>query len=205
MIKITLPDGTVKEFQAGVTALDVATSISEGLARNVLSAKVNDEVIDATRPIETDSTVQLLTWRDEEGKSTMWHSSAHLMAEALQELYPEVIFTIGPPIDNGFYYDLDLQGETISENDFKNIENKMLELARQKNTFDRSEVTKAEALEAYKDNPYKTELIENLEDGTITFYKQGNFTDLCRGPHIPHTRIHQSSQVDERCWCLLAR
>lgn len=189
MIKITLPDGTVKEFESGITALDIAFSISEGLARNVLAAEVNGEIRDATRPITTDSTVKLLTWKDEGGKSTMWHSSAHLMAEAIEALYPGVKLAIGPPIENGFYYDIDLGDHTISEKDFDKIESKMKELARQKNEYRRQEISKAEALEYYREkgDPYKLELIENLQDGEITFYTQGNFTDLCRGPHIPNT------------------
>ncbi len=189
MINITLPDGSVKEFEPGVTGLDVALSISEGLARNVLAAKVNGEVWDATRPIESDSTVQLLTWNDLEGKSTFWHSSAHLLAEALEDLYPDVKFGIGPPIDNGFYYDVDLGEREFGEEDLSAVEKKMTELARNKNEFARSEVSKVEALSYFesKGDEYKLELINDLEDGSITFYKQGNFTDLCRGPHIPHT------------------
>lgn len=188
-INITLPDGTVKPYAAGVTALDVAKDISEGLARNVLAATVNGEVIDANRTIDTDSTLSLLTWNDNGGKSTMWHSSAHLMAEALQHFYPTAKFAIGPPIENGFYYDIDLGEEQISDKDFPKIEQKMLELAREKNEYIRSEVSKADALTYFEDkgDEYKLELINDLEDGTITFYKQGGFTDLCRGPHIPNT------------------
>lgn len=189
MIKVTLPDGSVREYDSGASAMDVAMSISEGLARNVLAAKVNGEVWDASRPITTDVTLQLLTWNDTEGKSTMWHSSAHLMAEALEELYPGVKFGIGPPIDNGFYYDIDLGDQVISENDFKKIEDKMKELARNKNTYERKEISKAEAVAYFeeKGDEYKLELLEDLADGTITFYTQGGFTDLCRGPHIPDT------------------
>ncbi|MEP2772193.1 MAG: threonine--tRNA ligase [Fulvivirga sp.] len=189
MIKITLPDGSVKEFEDSVTGLDVAMSISEGLARNVLAAKVNGEVWDATRPIDKDATVQLLTWNDDDGKSAFWHSSAHLLAEALEELYPGVKFGIGPPIDNGFYYDVDLGEKDFGEDDLEQVEKKMLELAREKNEFKRSHISKSEALKYYqeKGDEYKIELINDLEDGTITFYNQGNFTDLCRGPHIPHT------------------
>ncbi len=191
MIKITLPDGSVKEFEKGVTSHEIAMSISEGLARNVLSAKVNGEVWDSTRPIVTDATVQLLTWNDLEGKSTFWHSSAHVLAEALEELYPGVKFGIGPPIDNGFYYDIDLGDKEFGEDDLAAVENKMLELARNKNEFIRSDVSKADALKYFteKDDEYKIELINDLADGTITFYKQGNFTDLCRGPHIPNTGL----------------
>ncbi len=189
MIKITLPDGSVKEFEDGVTGLDVAMSISEGLARNVLAAKVNGEVWDATRTIEQDASIQLLTWNDDDGKSAFWHSSAHLLAEALEELYPGIKFGIGPPIDNGFYYDVDLGEKEFGEDDLDKVEKKMLELAREKNEFKRSQVSKDEALKYYqeKGDEYKIELINDLEDGTITFYNQGNFTDLCRGPHIPHT------------------
>ncbi len=189
MIKITLPDGSIKEFEAGINSLDVAKSISEGLARNVLAAKVNGEVWDAFRPIESDADLQLITWNDEEGKETMWHSSAHLLAEALEELYPGIKFGIGPPIDNGFYYDVDAGDRVITSEDLPKVEKKMQELARQKNEYSRKEVSKADAINYFqeKGNQYKLELIEELEDGSITFYKQGNFTDLCRGPHIPNT------------------
>ncbi len=189
MINITLPDGTVKQYPKGSTALDIAKSISEGLARNVLSAKVNGVVIEATRPINEDATVQLLTWRDEEGKATMWHSSAHLMAEAIEALYPGVKFGIGPDIENGFYYDVDFGEYQISEKDFPKIEQKMQELARQKQAYIRKEVSKEEALNYFnqKGDEYKLELINDLEDGQITFYETGNFTDLCRGPHLPDT------------------
>ena len=183
------PDGAVKEYPAGASALDVAKDISEGLARNVLAAKVNDEVWDATRPITTDADLQLLTWNNDGGKMAMWHSSAHLLAEALEELYPEVKFGIGPPIENGFYYDIDLGEKRLSEDDLPKIEKKMLELARNKNTYVRKEIGKADAMAYFteKGDEYKQELIQDLEDGNITFYTQGNFTDLCKGPHIPHT------------------
>ena len=189
MIHITLPDGAVKQFETGSSAMDVAKSISEGLARNVLSAIVNGEVVDANRPINTDATLQLLTWNDAEGKRTLWHSSAHLLAEALEELYPGVKFGIGPPIENGFYYDVDLGEKTISSDDFTNIENKMKELAKKKSQFIREEVSKEDAIAFFteKGDEYKLDLLKDLSDGTITFYKQGNFTDLCRGPHIPDT------------------
>ena len=189
MINITLPDGSVREYNSGVTAYEVALSISEGLARNVLSAEVNGDVWDSRRPITKDSQVKLLTWNDEKGKETLWHSSAHLMAEAIQHFYPKTKFAIGPPIENGFYYDIDLGGETISDSDFKRIEEKMLELARQKNNFIRKEVSKKEAISYFteKGDEYKLELLEDLEDGEITFYTQGDFTDLCRGPHLPNT------------------
>ncbi len=189
MIDITLPDGSVRKYDSGVTAHEVALSISEGLARNVLSAEVNGEVWDSNRPITKSSQVKLLTWNDEKGKETMWHSSAHLMAEAIQYFYPETKFAIGPPIENGFYYDIDLGGKTISDNDFKKIEDKMLELARQKNDYIRKEVSKKDAIAYFKEkeDEYKLELLEDLNDGDITFYTQGEFTDLCRGPHIPNT------------------
>lgn len=189
MINITLPDGSKREVESGTTAMQIALSISEGLARNVLSAEVNGEVVDATRPITQDSTLKLLTWNDENGKSTMWHSSAHLMAEALEALYPGVKLAIGPPIENGFYYDVDFNGQTFAQEDFVKVEKKMLELARNKSEFVRKEVSKSEAIAYFteKGDPYKLELIADLQDGNITFYTQGNFTDLCRGPHIPNT------------------
>ena len=189
MINITFPDGAVKQYEAGITAMEIAKSISEGLARKVLSAKVNNEVRDANRPIDSDATLQLLTWDDKEGKSTFWHSSAHLLAEAMEALFPGVKFGIGPPVDNGFYYDIDLGGTTIGAEDLVALEKKMKELAGQKNPYVRKEVSKAEALQYFgeKNDQYKLELIEELEDGKITFYTQGNFVDLCRGPHIPDT------------------
>jgi threonyl-tRNA synthetase len=197
MIKITLPDGSVREFESGSSPMDVALSISEGLARNVLAAKVNGDVVDASTPITTDSELQLLTWRDDEGKSTMWHSSAHLMAEALQFFYPETKFGIGPPIENGFYYDVDTGDISLSDNDLKKIEDKMIELARQKNEFVRKEISKSEAVSYFEkaDDEYKLELLEGLEDGSITFYTQGEFTDLCRGPHIPHTGFIKAAKL----------
>lgn len=189
MINITLPDGSVRKYEAGVTAMDVAMSISEGLARKVLSAIVDGEVWDTSRPINKDSSLRLLTWGDDTVATTFWHSSAHLMAEALENLYPGVKLGIGPPIDNGFYYDIDLGDQTLREEDLPAIEAKMKELAKTKSTFDRREVPKQEAIAYFteKDDPYKLELIDGLEYGQITFYTQGNFTDLCRGPHIPHT------------------
>ncbi len=188
-MNITLPDGSVRSYERGVTALDVAKSISEGLARNVLAAKVNGEVWDATRPINEDSTLTLLTWNDQEAKTTMWHSSAHLMAEALEALYPGTKFGIGPAIETGFYYDVDFGGKEFSSDDFKKIEDKMAELAKQANPYKRSEISKADAIAYFKEkgDEYKLDLLEGLEDGSITFYNQGNFTDLCRGPHIPNT------------------
>ena len=189
MIEVILPDGSTRAYAAGTTALDVAKSISEGLARNVLAAKVNNEVIDATRALPASSQLQLLTWNDEDGKSTMWHSSAHLMAEALEALYPGIKLAIGPPITNGFYYDVDFMEHSITEKDLAHIEEKMKELARLKNPFLRKEISKSDAISYFseKQDPYKLELLEGLEDGSITFYTQGNFTDLCRGPHIPDT------------------
>jgi threonyl-tRNA synthetase len=189
MIQITLPDGSVRQYESGVTALDIAKSISEGLARNVLSAEVNGEVWDATRAISSDASLKLLTWNDDEGKRTLWHSSAHLLAEALEAEFPGVKFGIGPPIENGFYYDVDLGSHTISSDDFTRIENRMKELAKRKSAYIRKEVTKAEAVAYFteKGDEYKLDLLKDLEDGTITFYQQGDFTDLCRGPHIPDT------------------
>ncbi|SFW31761.1 threonine--tRNA ligase [Chitinophaga sancti] len=189
MINITLPDGAVRQYEAGVTAMDIAKSISEGLARKVLAAKVNGQVVDSSRPITTDSTLQLLTWSDAEGKSTMWHSSAHLMAEALESIYPGVKFGYGPALEGGFYYDIDLGGRTISDEDLRKVETKMAELAKANNPYERREVSKAEALDYFtqKGDEYKIETIGELQDGKITFYTQGNFTDLCRGPHIPST------------------
>lgn len=188
-INIKFPDGQVRQYEKGTSAMQIAESISQGLARNVLSAKVNGEVWDASRPIAEDSTLQLLTWDDKEGKNTFWHSSAHLMAEALEALYPGIKFGIGPPIENGFYYDVDTGDRQLSTNDFAAIEAKMTELARAKNEYKRREVSKAEAIQYFKDkaDEYKIELLQDLADGSITFYEQGNFTDLCKGPHIPNT------------------
>ncbi|MCQ2321359.1 MAG: threonine--tRNA ligase [Bacteroidales bacterium] len=189
MINITFPDKSVRQYEAGVSPLDIAKSISEGLARNVLAASVNGKKWDATRAINEDAEIQLFTWDDPEGKAAMWHSSAHLMAAAIEQLYKGVKFGIGPSIDNGFYYDIDTGDITLTEADLVNIEKKMLELARQKQTFERIDVTKEEALKHFSDkgDEYKVELISELEDGTITYYKNGDFTDLCRGPHIPNT------------------
>ncbi|MCE3228747.1 MAG: threonyl-tRNA synthetase [Bacteroidetes bacterium] len=189
MIKITLPDGSVREYEKGTTSLQIALSISEGLARNVLSAKVNGEIWDATRPINSDSTLQLLTWNDQDGKETMWHSSAHLMAEALEALYPGSKFAIGPAVENGFYYDVDFGDKSFSIDEVAKVEAKMMELAQKKSEYIRKEVSKADAIKYFteKGDQYKLELIDGLADGTITFYTQGDFTDLCRGPHIPNT------------------
>ncbi len=188
-INITFPDGAVKSFESGISAMEIAKGISHGLAKNVLSAKVNGLVVDATLPIEEDCTLALLTWKDDEGKSTFWHSSAHLLAEAIEALYPGAKFGIGPPIENGFYYDIDFGERNLSSDDFGKIEKKMKELAQQKNVFERIPKSKADAIAYFKEkgDEYKLELLEDLEDGSITFYQQGNFTDLCRGPHLPHT------------------
>jgi threonyl-tRNA synthetase len=197
MINISFPDGQVREFEKGVTPMDVALSISEGLARNVLAAKLNDEVVDASTPIDSDSSLQLLTWNDEEGKKTFWHSSAHLLAEAIESLYPGTKFGIGPAIEHGFYYDIDLGGKEFGSDQFKAIEDKMVELARQKSEFIRKSISKSEAIAYFKekDDEYKLELLEGLSDGSITFYTQGNFTDLCRGPHIPSTGFIKSVKL----------
>jgi len=189
MVKVTLPDGSVREYNEGATAMDVALSISEGLARNVLAATVNEEVWDATRALPSTCNLSLLTWNDEKGKETMWHSSAHLMAEALEKKFPGIKLAIGPPVENGFYYDVDLGDHKISDADFPELEKSMLELAKQKNQYIRQEISKKDAIEYFqeKGDEYKLELLEGLEDGDITFYTQGEFTDLCRGPHIPNT------------------
>jgi threonyl-tRNA synthetase len=189
MINIKFPDGSTRQFAAGITALDIAKSISEGLARNVIAAEVDGEVWDATRPIAQDATLRLLTWDDSGGKRAFWHSSAHLMAEALEALYPGIKFGIGPPIDSGFYYDVDPGDRQISADDFAKIEAKMLDLARQKNDYRRRDVGKQQAITYFREkgDEYKLELLDELEDGSITFYEQGNFIDLCKGPHIPNT------------------
>lgn len=189
LIKITLPDGSVRDYEKGTTGLQIAVSISEGLARNVLAAKVNGQVWDATRAIEADSNLQLLTWNDVEGKNTFWHSSAHLMAEALEALYPGIKFGIGPPIETGFYYDVDFGDHKLEGEELEKIEQKMIEIAKEKSDFIRKEVSKKDAVAYFqeKGDEYKIDLLEGLEDGSITFYEQGNFTDLCRGPHIPNT------------------
>lgn len=188
-IQITFPDGAVRQYDAGVSSLDIAKSISEGLARNILAAKVNGEVRDLTRPIQADASIQFLKWDDKDGKSTFWHSSAHLMAEAVESLFPGVKFWVGPPVENGFYYDIDLGGHKLTEEDLGKLEAKMKELAKQNLQFSRKEISKDEAVAYFteKGDEYKLDLLQGLEDGSITFYTQGNFTDLCRGPHIPHT------------------
>ena len=189
MINITLPDGSVRQYEKGTTAMQVALSISEGLARSVLAAEVDGQVWDASRPIEQDAHVKLLTWNDTNGKSTFWHSSAHLMAEALEALYPGTKFGIGPAIETGFYYDVDFGDREFSSDDFKQIEDKILELAKTKEEYIRTPVSKADAIDYFtkKGDEYKLDLIKDLPDGSITLYTQGNFTDLCRGPHIPNT------------------
>ncbi|MVN91140.1 threonine--tRNA ligase [Mucilaginibacter aquatilis] len=189
MINITLPDGSVRQYDKGITSMQIAQSISEGLARNVLAAEVDGAVWDASRPIEQDASVKLLTWTNDEGKATFWHSSAHLMAEALEALYPGTKFGIGPAIETGFYYDVDFGDRTFAQEDFKKIEDKMLELAKTKAEYIRKPVSKDEAVAYFTDkgDEYKLDLIKDLPDGSITFYSQGNFTDLCRGPHIPNT------------------
>ncbi len=187
MITVTFPDGNQRSYEAGTTAMDVAKSISHGLARNILSGSFNGQTVELNDPLTTDGTLQFFTWTDAKGKEAFWHSSAHVLAQAIVHFYPDAKLTIGPAIDKGFYYDVDFGDETIGEKDFERIEKQMLEFARSKSEFKLRAVTKAEALEAYKDNPYKTELIQNLEDGTITFCDHADFTDLCRGGHIPHT------------------
>ena len=197
MIKITLPDGSIREYVKGTNSFQIAQSISEGLARNVLAAKINNEIWDASRPINSDSTLSLLTWNDDLGKQTLWHSSAHIMAEALEILYPGIKFWVGPPLENGFYYDVDLGDHILSPLDFEKIEQKMLELARQNNNFIRKEITKVDAITYFtdKNDSYKLDLLERLEDGNITLYTQGNFTDLCRGPHIPNTGFIKAAKI----------
>jgi len=189
MINITLPDNSVRQYHKGITPLEIAQSISQGLARNILAASINNDLCDTECPINNDASLKLLTWNDIQGKSVLWHSSAHIMAEAIKFFYPEAKFAIGPSIENGFYYDVDFGNKTISENDLKKVEDKMLELSKQKNKFIHKDISKHDALEYFtkKNNPYKIELINDLEDGTITFYQSGNFVDLCKGPHIPDT------------------
>jgi threonyl-tRNA synthetase len=197
MINITLPDGSVKEFEAHSTPMDVARGISEGLARNVISAKFNEEIVETKTPLTTDGSLTLYTWQNPEGKKAFWHSSAHLLAQAILFFYPEAKLTIGPAIENGFYYDVDFGEESISENDFRKIEDKMLEFARQKFEFQMREVSKEDALEYYRkrNNEFKVELIDNLEDGDITFCDHSDFTDLCRGGHVPNTGIIKAVKI----------
>lgn len=198
MIQITLPDGSIRKYAQGTTPMQIAQSISEGLARNVLCAKVNDTVVDASTPLQEDCTLKLLTWNDDEAKQTFWHSSAHLMAEALEALYPGVKFGVGPALENGgFYYDVDLGGREFSQEQFKLLEDKMLECAKKNSEYKRIPMSKKEAIEYFtqKGDEYKLDLLENLEDGKITFYTQGNFTDLCRGPHIPNTSAIKAVKI----------
>ncbi|NAW51727.1 threonine--tRNA ligase [Elizabethkingia argentiflava] len=195
MIKITLPDGSIKEFEAPITPLQVAQSISDGLARNTISALVNGKQVEVSTAITKDAKVQLLTWNDDMGKKAFWHSSAHLLAQAILDFYPSAHLTIGPAIENGFYYDVDFGDQAFSEKDFEKIEKKMLENAKKNSTFKLYPISKAEALETYKANPYKTELIENLNDGEITFCSHDNFFDLCRGGHIPATGIVKAAKI----------
>lgn len=195
MIKITLPDGSVREYASGITPHEVALSISEGLARNVISANFNGTTVETVTPLTTDGSLVLYTWNNDEGKTAFWHSTSHVMAQALQELYPGIKLTIGPAIENGFYYDVDFGEHKISDADFKAIEDRILAIAKEKHEFKMRAASKAEALELYKDNQYKTELIQNLEDGTITFCDHSNFTDLCRGGHIPNTSIIKAVKI----------
>src|SRR5574343_401655 len=195
MIKVTLPDGSVKEMAQGVTPMDVAKSISEGLARNVISASYNGTTIETTTTLTTDGTLILYTWNDKEGKKAFWHSTSHVMAQALEEIFPGIKLTLGPAIDNGFYYDVDFGDKKITDADFKKIEDRVLEISREKHEFKMRPVSKAEALEVYKNNEYKTELISNLEDGTITFCDHSNFFDLCSGGHIPNTGIIKAMKI----------
>lgn len=191
MINITLPDGSVRQYEKGTTSLDIAKSISEGLARKVIAASVDGQTWDITRPIQKDAAVKLLTWTDKDGKNTFWHSSAHLMAEAVESLFPGVKFWVGPPVENGFYYDMDLGDRKITEEDLAQLEKKMNELAKKNNAYIRKEIPKADAVKYFTDkgDEYKLDLLQNLNDGEITFYTQGDFTDLCRGPHIPSTGL----------------
>jgi threonyl-tRNA synthetase len=195
MIKITLPDGSVREYVSSVTPMDVAKSISEGLARNVISASFNGTTVETETQLTTDGTLTLFTWNDADGKKAFWHSTSHVMAQALEELYPGIKLTIGPAIERGFYYDVDFGDQKITDADFKKIEDRVLEIAREKHEFKMRSATKAEALELYKDNEFKTELIQNLEDGTITFCDHSTFTDLCRGGHIPNTGIIKAMKI----------
>jgi len=195
MIKITLPDGSVKEFENGSTPMDIAKSISEGLARNVISAAFNGTTIETSTELFVDGSLVLYTWNDKEGKKAFWHSTSHVMAQVLEEKFNGIKLTLGPAIENGFYYDVDFGDNKISDADFKAIEDRVLEISRDKHEFKMRPVSKAEALEVYKNNEYKTELISNLEDGTITFCDHANFFDLCRGGHIPNTGIIKAMKV----------
>ena len=197
MIHITLPDGSIRSYNERLTVMDVAKDISEGFARNVISASFNEQVVETSTVLESDGNLVLYTWKDDNGKKAFWHSSAHVLAQALEALYPGVKLSIGPAIDNGFYYDVDLGEETISEKDFGSLEKKFLEIARGKHEFKMREVSKADALALYKEenNQYKVELIENLIDGDITFCDHSNFTDLCRGGHIPNSGFIKAVKI----------
>ena len=197
MIQITLPDGSIREFESGVTPMEVAKNISEGFARNVISARFNNETIETTTPLTTNGNLVLSTWKDDDGKQAFWHSTSHIMAQAVKDLYPNAILTIGPSIERGFYYDIDFGEENLSDKDFPKIEARMLEIARGKHDYKMRSTTKEEALAYYKsiNNTYKVELIENLEDGTITFCDHDTFTDLCRGGHIPNTGIVKAVKI----------
>jgi len=195
MIKVSLPDGSSREYESGSSAMDVAKSISHGLARNVLSASYNGATVEPTTPLTTDGDLVLYTWDALEGKEAFWHSSAHVLAQTILQFYPDANLTIGPAIENGFYYDVDFGDASISEKEFAQIEKKFIENARQKFEFNMRMVSKADALAYYKDNPFKTELIENLEDGTISFCDHADFTDLCRGGHIPNTGVIKAFKV----------
>ena len=195
MIKITFPDGNQRDFNRGVTPLEIAKSISEGLARNTISALVDEKQVEVSTPITEDATVQLLTWNDDMGKKAFWHSSAHVLAQTILDFYPNAKLTIGPAIENGFYYDVDFDGEILSEKDFEKIEKKMLENAKKDSAFRIYPVSKADALKEYADNPFKKELVENLTDGEITFVTHDNFTDLCRGGHIPSTGLIKAVKI----------
>ena len=195
MVKITFPDGNQRDFNRGITPLEIAKSISEGLARNTISALVDEKQVEVSTPITEDATVQLLTWNDDMGKKAFWHSSAHVLAQTILDFYPNAKLTIGPAIENGFYYDVDFDGEILSEKDFEKIEKKMLENAKKDSAFRIYPVSKADALKEYADNPFKKELIENLTDGEITFVTHDNFTDLCRGGHIPSTGLIKAVKI----------
>ncbi len=188
-INISFPDGAVRQYKKGISALDIAESISEGLAKKIIAAEVNGQVLDATRPLEVDINLKLLTWDDAGGKNTFWHSSAHLMAEAIETMFPGAKFWVGPPVENGFYYDVDLGDHYIAEDDLRSLEVKMAELAKQNNPYIRKPIPKTEAVNYFEErgDEYKLDLLQGLTDGEISLYTQGSFTDLCRGPHIPHT------------------
>ena len=204
-ITVTLPDGAQRQYEKNTSALDVAKSISEGLARKVLVAEVDGEVWDATRPLAKDVALKLLTWEDNAGKNTFWHSSAHLMAEAIEAQFPGAKFWVGPALDNGFYYDVDLGNGSITESDLQVLEKKMTELSRKNNAYLRQPISKSEAVAYFTDkgDEYKLDLLQGLEDGNITLYSQGGFTDLCRGPHLPNTGFIKAIKLTNIAGCLL--